>query len=149
MKYGSCNHTTNMKVVCHREEKGGEICVEFEVPPPKSKDDYATLVEVKEPDPMTKKPYVILKGRYFQVRNSEGSTSWYDFHGTKAAGYEEKSFSDHVSVRSSLKIAGIIPFHADEESIYSETPAFYDGAVGPYISYIEKFRPEFEALIRK
>jgi NADH-quinone oxidoreductase subunit F len=24
--------------------------------------------------------------------------------------------------------------------------AFYDGAVGPYISYIEKFRPEFEAL---
>jgi NADH-quinone oxidoreductase subunit F len=26
--------------------------------------------------------------------------------------------------------------------------AFYDGAVGPYISYIEKFRPEFEALIR-
>jgi NADH-quinone oxidoreductase subunit F len=27
--------------------------------------------------------------------------------------------------------------------------AFYDGAVGPYISYIEKFRPEFEALIRK
>jgi NADH-quinone oxidoreductase subunit F len=25
--------------------------------------------------------------------------------------------------------------------------AFYDGAVGPYISYIEKFRPEFEALI--
>jgi NADH-quinone oxidoreductase subunit F len=27
--------------------------------------------------------------------------------------------------------------------------AFYDGAVGPYVSYIEKFRPEFEALIRK
>jgi NADH-quinone oxidoreductase subunit F len=27
--------------------------------------------------------------------------------------------------------------------------AFYDGAVGPYISYIEKFRPEFEALIAK
>src|SRR5262245_60865148 len=27
--------------------------------------------------------------------------------------------------------------------------AFYDGAVGPYISYIEKFRDEFEALIRK
>ncbi len=27
--------------------------------------------------------------------------------------------------------------------------AFYDGAVGPYISYIEKFRPEFEALIPK
>ena len=27
--------------------------------------------------------------------------------------------------------------------------AFYDGAVGPYISYIEKFRAEFEALIRK
>ena len=26
--------------------------------------------------------------------------------------------------------------------------AFYDGAVGPYISYIEKFRAEFEALIR-
>jgi NADH-quinone oxidoreductase subunit F len=26
--------------------------------------------------------------------------------------------------------------------------AFYDGAVGPYISYIEKFREEFEALIR-
>ena len=26
--------------------------------------------------------------------------------------------------------------------------AFYDGAVGPYISYIEKFRGEFEALIR-
>jgi NADH-quinone oxidoreductase subunit F len=25
--------------------------------------------------------------------------------------------------------------------------AFYDGAVGPYISYIEKFRAEFEALI--
>jgi NADH-quinone oxidoreductase subunit F len=25
--------------------------------------------------------------------------------------------------------------------------AFYDGAVGPYISYIEKFRDEFEALI--
>jgi NADH-quinone oxidoreductase subunit F len=25
--------------------------------------------------------------------------------------------------------------------------AFYDGAVGPYISYIEKFRPEFEALL--
>jgi NADH-quinone oxidoreductase subunit F len=27
--------------------------------------------------------------------------------------------------------------------------AFYDGAVGPYISYIEKFRDEFEALIGK
>jgi NADH-quinone oxidoreductase subunit F len=27
--------------------------------------------------------------------------------------------------------------------------AFYDGAVGPYISYVEKFRSEFEALIRK
>ena len=27
--------------------------------------------------------------------------------------------------------------------------AFYDGAVGPYISYIEKFRHEFEALIPK
>ncbi|HET7342947.1 MAG TPA: NADH-quinone oxidoreductase subunit NuoF [Methylomirabilota bacterium] len=27
--------------------------------------------------------------------------------------------------------------------------AFYDGAVGPYISYIEKFRHEFEALCRK
>jgi NADH-quinone oxidoreductase subunit F len=27
--------------------------------------------------------------------------------------------------------------------------AFYDGAVGPYVSYIEKFRPEFEALIPK
>jgi len=26
--------------------------------------------------------------------------------------------------------------------------AFYDGAVGPYISYVEKFRDEFEALIR-
>jgi NADH-quinone oxidoreductase subunit F len=26
--------------------------------------------------------------------------------------------------------------------------AFYDGAVGPYVSYIEKFRPEFEALVR-
>jgi NADH-quinone oxidoreductase subunit F len=26
--------------------------------------------------------------------------------------------------------------------------AFYDGAVGPYISYIEKFREEFEGLIR-
>ena len=25
--------------------------------------------------------------------------------------------------------------------------AFYDGAIGPYISYIEKFRGEFEALI--
>jgi NADH-quinone oxidoreductase subunit F len=27
--------------------------------------------------------------------------------------------------------------------------AFYDGAVGPYISYIEKFRDEFEALVAK
>jgi len=27
--------------------------------------------------------------------------------------------------------------------------AFYDGAVGPYISYIEKFRDEFEALVTK
>jgi NADH-quinone oxidoreductase subunit F len=27
--------------------------------------------------------------------------------------------------------------------------AFYDGAVGPYISYVEKFREEFEALIRR
>ncbi|HXH83325.1 MAG TPA: NADH-quinone oxidoreductase subunit NuoF [Candidatus Tectomicrobia bacterium] len=27
--------------------------------------------------------------------------------------------------------------------------AFYDGAVGPYLSYIEKFRAEFEALIPK
>jgi len=27
--------------------------------------------------------------------------------------------------------------------------AFYDGAVGPYISYIEKFRSEFEALVKK
>jgi NADH-quinone oxidoreductase subunit F len=27
--------------------------------------------------------------------------------------------------------------------------AFYDGAVGPYISYIEKFREEFEALVPK
>jgi NADH-quinone oxidoreductase subunit F len=26
--------------------------------------------------------------------------------------------------------------------------AFYDGAVGPYISYIEKFRDEFDALVR-
>ena len=26
--------------------------------------------------------------------------------------------------------------------------AFYDGAIGPYISYIEKFRPEFETLCR-
>jgi NADH-quinone oxidoreductase subunit F len=26
--------------------------------------------------------------------------------------------------------------------------AFYDGAVGPYVSYIEKFRAEFEALVR-
>ena len=26
--------------------------------------------------------------------------------------------------------------------------AFYDGAVGPYISYVEKFRDEFEALLR-
>jgi NADH-quinone oxidoreductase subunit F len=26
--------------------------------------------------------------------------------------------------------------------------AFYDGAVGPYISYIQKFRSEFEALCR-
>jgi len=26
--------------------------------------------------------------------------------------------------------------------------AFYDGAVGPYVSYVEKFREEFEALIR-
>jgi NADH-quinone oxidoreductase subunit F len=26
--------------------------------------------------------------------------------------------------------------------------AFYDGAVGPYISYIQKFRPEFESLCR-
>jgi len=26
--------------------------------------------------------------------------------------------------------------------------AFYDGAVGPYISYVEKFRDEFDALIR-
>ena len=26
--------------------------------------------------------------------------------------------------------------------------AFYDGAVGPYVSYIEKFREEFESLIR-
>ena len=26
--------------------------------------------------------------------------------------------------------------------------AFYDGAIGPYISYIEKFRSEFEALCR-
>ena len=25
--------------------------------------------------------------------------------------------------------------------------AFYDGAVGPYISYIEKFRAEFDALV--
>ena len=24
----------------------------------------------------------------------------------------------------------------------------YDGAIGPYISHIEKFRPEFEALCR-
>jgi NADH-quinone oxidoreductase subunit F len=27
--------------------------------------------------------------------------------------------------------------------------AFYDGAVGPYISYIQKFRSEFEALCRE
>jgi NADH-quinone oxidoreductase subunit F len=27
--------------------------------------------------------------------------------------------------------------------------AFYDGAVGPYVSYVEKFRSEFEALIPK
>src|SRR5207244_9741815 len=27
--------------------------------------------------------------------------------------------------------------------------AFYDGAVGPYISYIEKFRAGFEALVQK
>jgi NADH-quinone oxidoreductase subunit F len=27
--------------------------------------------------------------------------------------------------------------------------AFYDGAIGPYISYIEKFRGEFEALIAR
>ncbi|MFQ5457618.1 MAG: hypothetical protein ACE5FC_04080 [Myxococcota bacterium] len=98
-------------------------------PPPKSPADYVSITEVKEPDPLTGKPYVILKGKYFQARNLEGSTSWYDFHGTRAAGYREKSFSDHVLVRNRLKIFGFIPFSVDEDSIWSDTPAYYDGAV--------------------
>ena len=98
-------------------------------PPAKSQVDYVSLTEVKEPDPLTGKPYVILKSPFFQVRNKEGSTSWYDFHGTREAGYEEKSFSDHISIRNRLKIAGIIPFSANEDTIWSDTPAYYDGAV--------------------
>lgn len=37
MKFGKCNHTTNMKVAAQRAQDGDKdsICVEFEVPPPK------------------------------------------------------------------------------------------------------------------
>ncbi|HEU4395177.1 MAG TPA: hypothetical protein VFS92_06395 [Planctomycetota bacterium] len=35
--YGKVNNTTRMKVVSHREEEGGDICVEFEVPRKKTK----------------------------------------------------------------------------------------------------------------
>lgn len=39
MKFGKCNHTTNMKVTGQRAQDGDKdsICVEFEVPPPKAK----------------------------------------------------------------------------------------------------------------
>ncbi len=97
--------------------------------PAKSDADYVSITEVAEPDPLTGKPYAVLQGKYFYVRNTEGSTSWHDFKGTEAAGYTEKSFSDHVQVRNKMKVFGFIPFSVDEGSIWSETPAYYDGSV--------------------
>ncbi len=97
--------------------------------PAKSPEDYVGIREVKEKDPFTGKPYAELTGKGFYVRNTEGSTSWYHFRGTREAGYEEKSFSDHVSVRNRLEILGLVPFNVNEESIWSETPNYYDGAV--------------------
>ena len=38
--------------------------------------------------------------------------------------------------------------HNSETNAGTTICAFYDGAIGPYISYIEKFRSEFEALCR-
>jgi hypothetical protein len=97
--------------------------------PPKATDDYVSITEVDEPDPYTGKPYAVLEGKYFYGRSMQNSPIFYHLRGTQAAGYEEKVFSDHFSTRSRMKIMGFIPFSVDEEGIWSETPAFYDGAV--------------------
>jgi len=111
-------------------QKGWAYLLHFEgEAPERSKADYVSIREVAEPDPLTGKPYAVLEGKYFHVRNIEGSTSWYDFRGTRAAGYVPKSFSDHVQVRNRLKMFGFIPFSVNEDTIWSETPAYYDGAV--------------------
>lgn len=111
-------------------KKGWAYLLHFEKdPPPKSDADYVSIEEVDKPDPLTGKPYAVLRGKYFYVRNTEGSTSWHDFMGTRAAGYIPKSFSDHVEVRNRLKVFGFIPFNVNEDTIWSDTPAYYDGAV--------------------
>ena len=97
--------------------------------PPKSPEDYVSITEVDEPDPLTGKPYVVVQGKYFYGRNVKNSPIFYHLHGTRAGGYEEKSFSDHFSTRSRMKIMGFIPFSVDESSIWCETPAYYDGSV--------------------
>ncbi|MDP3938504.1 MAG: hypothetical protein Q8R92_10260 [Deltaproteobacteria bacterium] len=97
--------------------------------PPRSSDDYVSITEVDEPDPFTGKPYVVIQGKYFYGRNIKNSPIFYHLRGTKEGGYEEKSFSDHFSTRSRMKIMGFVPFSVDETSIWSETPAYYDGSV--------------------
>jgi hypothetical protein len=111
-------------------QKGWAYLLHFaEDPPEKAPEDYVSITEVDEPDPFTGKPYVVIQGKYFYARNIRNSPIFYNIHGTKEAGYEEKSFSDHFSTRSRMKIMGFIPFSVDEQSIWSETPAYYDGAV--------------------
>jgi hypothetical protein len=110
-------------------QKGWAYLLHFaQDPPPKADEDYVSITEVDEPDPYTGKPYAVLEGKYFYGRSMKNSPIFYHFRGTKEAGYEEKTFSDHFSTRSRMKIMGFIPFKVDEESIWSETPAFYDGA---------------------
>jgi hypothetical protein len=111
-------------------EKGWAYLLYFsQDPPAKADEDYVSITEVEEPDPYTGKPYAILRGKYFYGRSIKNSPIFYHFYGTREAGYEEKVFSDHLSTRSRLKIMGLIPFKVDEQGIWCETPAYYDGAV--------------------
>ena len=111
-------------------QKGWAYLLHFaEEAPPKSPADYVSITEVDEPDPYTGKPYAVIQGEYFYGRSMKNSPIFYHFRGTKQGGYEEKSFSDHFSTRSRMKIMGFIPFKVDEKSIWSETPAYYDGSV--------------------
>ncbi len=111
-------------------QKGWAYLLHFaQDPPPKADEDYVSVTEVEEPDPYTGKPYAELEGKYFYGRSMKNSPIFYYFHGTREGGYEEKVFSDHFTTRSRMKIMGFIPFSVDEHGIWSETPAYYDGAV--------------------